>query len=453
MREGTRVVAVPGTVPAAAVRDVERAVAGRAVAGPVGTAAADGYAECRRPAVTVLVVPAAVTVGADELDLIAASGAPPSAVVLVLAGPPGVPRMRDAVERQRRVLAEFAPGYEQCTVVSGAAAAGLMREAVERTRRTAAGCDAAAELAACRAAAERARGRRTGERRRAQALRAAEALQGRRDELVRRRTGLRSEDGLPARMTALRTELSRARVELGHEIAAGARQAAADARADLDGAGRAEAEAFPGRLGRRLETAGRGFARRMDERLAAAVPDAESAAAAPEADDGPRLPVAPGRGRRAVEDRLMILMGASGGLGLGRLVTAGPLAGLLGPGPWAASAWAVTLASGGLVAWWIVRARAHLARRARLKQWSAEAVAEFRAGWERRLAHRVLDAEAHAARAVGAAHARELRAVETELARVDADLASVRAEVRDGATATAEQTVDNPHAGAPPAVP
>lgn len=465
MCEEVRVLAVPGTVPADAVRAVARALPGAAPSGaalPGHEAAADveRYAEAGGAAVTVVVVPAAVSIGVDELELIAASGAPPSSVVLVAAGPPGRLPLHDAVESRRRVLAEFAPGYERCAVLSGGTGAARLREAVEQARRTAAGGDPVAELAECRSAAELARARRARELRRAESRRIIGALRARRDGLVRRRAGLRSEDGLPARMSAVRTELSRVRVELGHEIAAVGRRTAAEARAELDGAGRAETESFPVRLEQRLAVAGGGFARRVDARLAAvapgSVPDGGPGAVqdgAPDTVAGPSLPTAPGRGRRAVEDRLMILMGASGGLGLGRLVTAGPLAGLLGPGPWAALAWPVTLALGGLAAWWIVRARAHLARRARLKQWAAEAVAEFRAGWERRLAHRVLDAEAHAAHAVGAAHARELRAVEAELARVDAELTGMRAHARGRPGVPAAQPVDNPHAGPGPAVP
>src|SRR5699024_5124976 len=195
MCEEVRVLAVPGTVPADAVRAVARALPGAAPSGaalPGHEAAADveRYAEAGGAAVTVVVVPAAVSIGVDELELIAASGAPPSSVVLVAAGPPGRLPLHDAVESRRRVLAEFAPGYERCAVLSGGTGAARLREAVEQARRTAAGGDPVAELAECRSAAELARARRARELRRAESRRIIGALRARRDGLVRRRAGL-----------------------------------------------------------------------------------------------------------------------------------------------------------------------------------------------------------------------------------------------------------------------
>ncbi|QDQ98511.1 hypothetical protein [Tomitella fengzijianii] len=377
----------------------------------------------------VIVLPGQVPLGVDELDLVERAAAPGTAVVFVLAGPAGGAGFGDAARRQRALLGEFAPGYEQCPIVSADAPAEVLRAALADAQCAAAARDADAALAADRAAAERARRNRGSERARAAARTESSALRRHRNALAGRKAQLRTAEGLPARMAALRTGLSRARVELGHEIAALSRRTAAAVRDELDVAGRTQIGGYPAELTRRLEAMGDELAAMVEQRIAAAVPEFSDASPGAQADAGggairPLLPAPPGRRRRATEDRLMILMGASGGLGVGRLVTAGPLAGgLPGGGPWAAFAWPAALVLGGFVAWWIVRARAHLGARSRVRQWANEAIAEFRAAWEQHIAHRVLDAESEAARAVAEAHARETREIDRRLADIDGRLA------------------------------
>ncbi|WP_182358210.1 hypothetical protein [Tomitella gaofuii] len=412
---GVHVVAVPGTPVPEWVSAVARGMA------PVG---GGGGA-------VAIVLPGRVPLGVDELDLVDRAAASHSAVVFVLAGPPtGVGAGADpdeAVRRHRALLAEFAPGYAQCPIVSAAASDDEVRAVLAGAQRAAAAGDAGAELSADRAAAERARRHRIAERAGAAARRESSVLRGHRRVWAARRAELRTTEGLPARMAALRTGLSRARVELGHEIAARSRKAAADVREELDLADRGQVGRYPSVLERRLAAMGDEFAGLVEQRIAAAVPGSAAALPGSAAAPLPALPAPPGHRRRATEDRLMILMGASGGLGVGRLVTAGPLTGgLVADGPWAALAWPVTLVLGGLVAWWIVRARAHLGARARARQWANEAIAEFRAGWEQHIAHRVLDAESAAARTAGEAHARETREVDERLADIDGRLARVR---------------------------
>src|SRR5699024_2164708 len=74
-------------------------------------------------AVAVL-VPAAVPLGTDELDLVASAAVPPAGVVFVVAGRVLGEPLRAAVARHRAVLAEFAPGVERRPVLAGEGAGG-----------------------------------------------------------------------------------------------------------------------------------------------------------------------------------------------------------------------------------------------------------------------------------------------------------------------------------------
>ena len=85
----------------------------------------------------------------------------------------------------------------------------------------------------------------------------------------------------------------------------------------------------------------------------------------------------------------MIALGASAGFGLGRLVVA-PLA--LVPALDYASV-PVTLLLGAGVAYWVVRARGHLADRAHLRQWVSDALVNVKAQLEQRVATVLVEAE------------------------------------------------------------
>src|SRR5690606_4958807 len=89
------------------------------------------------------------------------------------------------------------------------------------------------------------------------------------------------------------------------------------------------------------------------------------------------------------EDHLMVALGASAGAGLGRLLVS-PLS--LVPAMEVASV-PVTLALGGLVAWWVVRARRQVADRAHLRQWVAEALVTVKAHLEQRVATALVETE------------------------------------------------------------
>lgn len=402
------------------------------------------------PGVAVVLVPAAVPLGADELDLLASAAVPPAGALFVVAGRVLGDPLRAAVARHRAVLAEFAPGFERCPFVAGAAPERDLRAALGPARERLARTDVELERAACVVAAEVARRRRGAQRAADEARRRAGDARRRRADAADRRSRLRSQGGAPARMTQLRTDLSRVRMELNHEVGGRCRQAAAAVREELERADRAGVRGFPRRLRRRLADVDAELAARADDTVAAALPASGGGSGsvqggrggqpAPDGSDvghsrsGANCPAPSGRGvpdgygpparPRATEDRLMILMGASGGLGVGRVVVSMPFVSGVFDGAWAWFAWPATLLLGGLVAWWIVRARAHLGDRARTRQWANEQIAEFRAGWEQYVARRMLEVEARGVRRIGAEHADDTHALDREIARLDARIAA-----------------------------
>lgn len=391
-----------------------------------------------RPA--VVVVPGTVPMGADELRLLARLRTPPGAVVFVLdesASASGagaftsaeatVPRRR-IIDRNRQVLADFAPGFESCPFVFADAPDSALRAALDDVTRYAATADFESAGAVAVIDAELARRRRFADRVRADAAADEARLRKHRAALASQRVELRTTEGLPTRMTELRTGLSQARVELGHEIAARCRRATTEVGIELEGADRAAVRAYPDRLRRRLDRADGVLAELIHDRFSVATPAAASPAEGSNAETpgsaagGPApFSVQDPRPRsRTTEDHLMILMGASGGLGLGRLVVASPVTGGLP----AVVSWPTTIVVGALIGWWIVRARAHLGERARTRQWAVEAIAEFRARWERHVAERALDVESRAVRSIGADHARASREIDRQIGQLDARIAA-----------------------------
>ncbi|MFI6871282.1 hypothetical protein [Nocardia sp. NPDC050406] len=103
----------------------------------------------------------------------------------------------------------------------------------------------------------------------------------------------------------------------------------------------------------------------------------------------PRVGPDPEPRRPGVEDRLMIVVGASAGFGLGRLIVS-PFA--LVPALDYASV-PLTLLLGAAVAAWLARARGQLADRAHLRQWIADALVNVKAQLEQRVAAVLVDAE------------------------------------------------------------
>jgi hypothetical protein len=215
-----------------------------------------------------------------------------------------------------------------------------------------------------------------------------EAALGRRaDELAGRRHELTGESSREARaeLTALRMATTQ-RLE-------DARRALRDqARDHLDRADRAGRARFPALFAGAATQLGEAALAEFDMNLTGrfdgrADPPEDSARPDPPA---PTI-APPGRtGRSALEERVMPVLGASGGLGLGRylmppLVEAFPAAqGVVLP---------LAVGAGVAAACWLARARHASADRVRLLQWAVEVLADVRAATDAALAERTLAAD------------------------------------------------------------
>jgi hypothetical protein len=227
----------------------------------------------------------------------------------------------------------------------------------------------------------------------------------------------RHRDELAIRVSQTREWPRRLRVDLGqvkltatNELSSAVRQLRDEVRQHLAGAGREDRARFPHRFRAAAERLSDRVGRRFDELFEAVsmlVPPSVlsaapgSAAAVTPTGSPPSRPlgvpslmaVPEPPDHRRLEDRLMPLLGASGGLGVGRLALTAA-----SPGPTASSTWShaalpVAVGLGVGVGWWLARARRAAGERARLGRWAGEMLGELRLGWEAVLAERLLDAE------------------------------------------------------------
>ncbi|KXT57309.1 hypothetical protein ACE11G_01175 [Gordonia sp. PS3] len=141
------------------------------------------------------------------------------------------------------------------------------------------------------------------------------------------------------------------------------------------------------------------FAQRLDQVRAAAVGGLAGGSSPPSPPEpfgnGTRVVPRPQGGRRT-EDVMVLLLGASMGFGIGRMVIAPTL-------QWAGLGIAgtvLTLLGGVALAAWVVSVRRASADRARLERWAAEVIASRRLGMEHRIGTRAGAAEAQFTREV-----------------------------------------------------
>ncbi|WP_149361886.1 hypothetical protein [Lolliginicoccus suaedae] len=245
-----------------------------------------------------------------------------------------------------------------------------------------------------------------------------------RAELLRTRGAGRTED-----LTTVRADIQRARVDLGHEVTGWASSTAALARNEIDALdGRALAD-YPARI-RKLARAGREqnqarITERATELFATRslpVPEPVADTAAQRASDAPSGQAsaeAPDiMPRRGPEDYVIAVLGASAGLGLGRLFL-GPLA--LMP-VIDMIAIPLTLLLGVVAALWMLRVRRQVVARGRLREWTATQISQARALMEREVANRLVTAEQHLVTATNGAHDRRLASTDEDISEHEASL-------------------------------
>ncbi|MGH3903966.1 MAG: dynamin family protein [Pseudonocardiaceae bacterium] len=250
----------------------------------------------------------------------------------------------------------------------------------------------------------------------------AGALRARRDELsAARRTSGRTWQ------LRLRAEIQRARMASTHDVAGRVRDAQSRLRAAIDAADRARLAQIPDQVDATLQVlAGQAsaalaarVARVADAALAELFTPGELTAvrAALLRRDRPPVLLHPPQPRPGTaEDKLLVAVGFSGGVGIGRLAVL-PLAGL---GTTAGLVvLPVSIALGLGAGWWMARTRRHAADKAHLRQWLSDVLAEARAALDYAVAEQMIDAEAQLAMALDDALARRAAAIEEELCEAD----------------------------------
>ncbi|WFR73477.1 hypothetical protein P9209_07385 [Prescottella defluvii] len=385
------------------------------------TSAPDGAA------VVVMVLDGASVLGRDELAALDAAAADVERVVFVLAG---ARPDRDAVrERDEALLrAHSARCADVRVLLDTVALSAVVRDALaadpgvigDRNARRAA--HSLVERT-CRRITETARATREG------SDAATAELRARRARLVATRDGGRAE-----RLAQLRGDVQRARIDLMHAAGAEVRAVSAAVRADIDRAGRRDLRTLPERMGELADRASADLDEVVGRRLADLVARAGVSELSPPAPAPHDPPPGPEPRHRGVEDRMMVVVGASAGVGLGRLAVA-PIA--MVPALDIATI-PITLALGGAAAWWLARARRLVADRAYLRQWASDSAAHLRSQLEQRVLGRILETEAVVSTRVIADSRAAGLAADEELAGIDAEARRLAAE-RSGRVASCER--------------
>ncbi|MDD7919914.1 dynamin [Actinomycetospora callitridis] len=375
---------------------------------------------------------AAAPLGAEELDALARAAARVDTVVFALTRTEAHRGWRTVLEADRALVAEHVPRLagapwfpvsaelaRRAGTATPAAAEALRRRSglaalqrelhrlVARRRRMLAEANALRLLAAgLDGVASRADATRSALRAPADGV---GDLARRRDELLAARAALRRDHH-----TRWRADLAAARVAAADDLAARVRALATALRGRIDDADRAGLAAIPRDLAAEVETLAAAVVEGLGTRLRALV--ATTLADLVPAGELPSLRVAdlgvtdvaepglvPPPRTRPAEDRLLVVAGASGGLGLSRLALLPLLAVPIAPVALGAALVPVSVGLGLGAAGWVARARRLAADRAHLRQWTAEALAEVRGDLDRVLADALITTEREVTLALDAA--------------------------------------------------
>ncbi|WP_017977110.1 dynamin family protein [Actinopolyspora halophila] len=251
----------------------------------------------------------------------------------------------------------------------------------------------------------------------------AESLRSRRDELTAERKS--STRGWQVR---LRGQVQRARVEVNHEVTDRVREVQNWFRREIDAADRTRLEQLPQQVDSALQLVSGRIAEllstRLDEVAGACLSElfspAELNVIRSQVARGTRAPVSlrrPDKRPPTAEDKLLVFMGVSGGLGVGR-AAALPLAGV-GVGALNPVVLPVTIVLGLGAGWWMARTRRHAADKQHVKQWLAEAIAEARSTLEQLVSEQLIEAEQQLSLALDDALGKRVEAIEGELREID----------------------------------
>ncbi|MBA8827674.1 putative GTPase [Saccharopolyspora lacisalsi] len=278
----------------------------------------------------------------------------------------------------------------------------------------------------------------------------AESLRTRRDELnAARRSSTRGWQ------LKLRGEIQRARVETSHEVTKQVREVQNWFRRAIDAADRAQLVELPRHVDAALQLVSSRVSATLSARLGAV---AESSLAELFSHDelavirsqfarGTRRSVAlrpPEKRPPTAEDKLLVFMGVSGGLGVGR-AAALPLAGV-GVAALNPVVLPVTIVLGLGAGWWMARTRKHVADKQHMKQWLTEAIADARSTLDQLVSEQLIEAEQQFSLALDEVLSKRIEAIEGELREVDQALKMDAAE-RSHELQTVNRRLDEAKAG------
>ncbi|TNC26173.1 dynamin family protein [Amycolatopsis alkalitolerans] len=249
----------------------------------------------------------------------------------------------------------------------------------------------------------------------------AEALRARRDKLAAERRS--STRGWQLK---LRGEIQRARVDLGHESSRQMRDAQAWFRQQIDAAKRERLHELPQQVDAALQMISQRVSGIMAHRLNRVTEIALADLFSPEELDviraqflragGPQVVLrTPDKRPPTPEDKLLVFMGVSGGVGAGK-IAALPLAGFALLNPVVLPA---TIVIGLGAGWWMARTRRHAADKQHMRQWLVESIADARATLDQLVAEQLIEAEQQLSLALDEALARRIEGIEAELKEVD----------------------------------
>ncbi|RJO77250.1 hypothetical protein D5S18_11340 [Nocardia panacis] len=272
--------------------------------------------------------------------------------------------------------------------------------------------------------------------------------------------------GRTTALSTLRGQLHLARVDLLTEAGSRVRALHASARAELDRLRRREFRDYPerlqhavteltGQVDAEIEQRSAELTHRAGELLTHGVGEpsthgvgeplthrvGELSPAEPtpyrRRDPAPRVGAEPDPRHRGVEDHLMIALGASAGVGLGRLLVS-PLS--LVPALEVASV-PVTLLLGAGAAAWVVRARGQVADRNHVRQWMSEALVNVKAQLEQRVTTALVEIETALSDRVVRASAAAMVETDRRVAELEVRLRRMAAE-QPGQLAACRRDID-----------
>jgi dynamin family protein len=249
----------------------------------------------------------------------------------------------------------------------------------------------------------------------------AETLRARRHQLTTERRS--STRGWQLK---LRGEIQRARVDLGHESSRQMRDAQSYFRQQIDGANRDRLHELPQQVDAALQMTSQRVSATMAQRLNRVIDVALAELFSAEELDvirsqflrsgGPQVVLRPPDKRPPTpEDKLLVFMGVSGGVGAGK-IAALPLAGFALLNPVVLPA---TIVIGLGAGWWMARTRRHAADKQHMKQWLVESIADARSTLDQLVAEQLIEAEQQLSLALDDALARRIETIEAELKEVD----------------------------------